>query len=322
VFYFDNGLHITTCDLAVDVRRRQPRAFVSHAHFDHMGKHAFALCTAETSALYQFRLGSRETRVMPLREPVEWGGVQLTAYPAGHCLGSAMLYVEDGGQSLLYTGDFKLGDSLTAAACELPQADILVIESTYGDPRYCFPPRAESIAQLFATVDECLRAGRTPVIQAYALGKAQEVTKLLTESGYRVWQSPEVFEISEVYEQCGMALGNVARLDEAAIRRGETEGDVLVVSPGKQNGMMLSLLDRVAKITTSGWALAPWMRGRGDYAIALSDHADYAELLETIERVAPREIYCTHGPDKFAGHLCSLGHNAQPLARRTERMLF
>ena len=45
-----------------------------------------------------------------------------------------MLLAEDGEQSLLYTGDFKLGESATAERAELPQADILVIESTYGNP--------------------------------------------------------------------------------------------------------------------------------------------------------------------------------------------
>lgn len=324
VFHYDNGLRITTCDLAVDVRRRQPRAFVSHAHFDHMGRHAFALCTAETSQLYQHRLGKRDTRSMPLGEAIEWGGVQLTAYPAGHCLGSAMLYVEDDGQSLLYTGDFKLGESLTSAPCELPRADVLVIESTYGDPHYRFPPRAESIEQLLAAVDECLREERTPVIQAYALGKAQEVTKLLTSHGHRVWQSPDVYEISQVYESCGMLLGDVRRLDERAIRQGEVAGGAVVAAPGNRAGGLLALFERKATIVTSGWALAPWKRtrSRADYSIALSDHADYDDLLEAIRRVEPREIYCTHGPVAFVDRLRDLGHCAYPLAKHFQRRLF
>ena len=87
---------------------------------------------------------------MPYRQPIEWGGLRLTTFPAGHCLGSAMLLAEDGEQSLLYTGDFKLGESATAEPAELPHADILVIESTYGHPDYRLPPREEVIEQLLA----------------------------------------------------------------------------------------------------------------------------------------------------------------------------
>src|ERR1043166_2496225 len=102
MFHFDGGLKLTRADLAIDFCRRQPRPFVSHAHSDHMARHEYALCTADTARLYQFRFGKRLTRELPYRQPVEWGGLRLTTYPAGHCLGSAMLLAEDGQTSLLY----------------------------------------------------------------------------------------------------------------------------------------------------------------------------------------------------------------------------
>src|SRR5262245_66536502 len=114
-----------------------------------MGRHEMALCTPATAALYQHRLGRRPVLEMPYREPLEWGGLRLTTYPAGHCLGSAMLLAEDGEKRLLYTGDFKLGESATAVRAQLPEADVLVIESTYGHPLYRHPPRAVALDQLF-----------------------------------------------------------------------------------------------------------------------------------------------------------------------------
>ena len=54
------------------------------------------------------------------RQPIDFGGLQLTALPAVHCLGSAMLLADDGQRSLLYTGDFKLDASATAEEAELP----------------------------------------------------------------------------------------------------------------------------------------------------------------------------------------------------------
>ena len=121
-----------------------------------------------------------------------------------------MLLAEDGDQSLLYTGDFKLGESATADAAELPQADILVIESTFGHPDYRFPPREQVIEQLCQRVRQTLEAGGTPVVAAYALGKAQEVTRILADAGFAVLQHRQIEPISEVYEAFGVKLGHGA----------------------------------------------------------------------------------------------------------------
>lgn len=173
MFHYDGGLKITRADLAVDFRRRMPRAFVSHAHNDHMARHELALCTPATGQLYQHRLGMRPVLELPYREPREWGGVRLTTFPAGHCLGSAMLLAEDGEQSLLYTGDFKLTASATSECAEVPKADVLVIESTFGDPQYRFADRESIVAELVDVVRRALAAERTPIIEAYAPASAR-----------------------------------------------------------------------------------------------------------------------------------------------------
>ena len=55
----------------------------------------------------------------------------------------------------------------------------------------------------------------------------------------------------------------------------------------------------------TGWAMHERTRGRlgVDHAVPLSDHADYDELFEAIDRVSPRAIYCTHGPLSFVDRL-------------------
>jgi Cft2 family RNA processing exonuclease len=297
-----------------------PRAFVSHAHNDHMAGHELALCTPTTAALYRHRLGERDVLELPYREPREWGGLRLTTFPAGHCFGSAMLLAEDGEQSLLYTGDFKLVESATSEQAELPKADILVIESTYGDPRYRFAPRAQLVEELIGVVTAALRAGRTPVIEAYVLGKAQEVTKLLTDGGIPVLQHQRVYEISCVYEACGLQLGAFALFQGLPL-----EGHALVVPPGKHFGSGLQGVRRPFRIAVTGWALDGGSKRHWgfDHAVPLSDHGDFGELIEAVERVEPREIYCTHGPVSFVDELRNRGFHAHRLGAGTvERVLF
>ncbi len=324
MFHYENGLMLTRPRLAIDIPRRQPRAFVSHAHADHMARHEVALCTPETAALYRHRLGAHR-RVVEMRygDPIEYSGVQLTALPAGHCLGSAMLLVDDGSQRMLYTGDFKLGESLTAAAAAPPQADLLVMETTFGSPKYRLPPRAEVIEQLLEVIHGALRQGKTPVIHAYALGKSQEVTAILTRHGVPVLQHPTIYEVSRVYERCGMSLASeTAGVSE--YRGRPLAGHAVVTLPRGIKAFRLPGLGEIETIAVTGWAMDPSTRYRQrvDHALPLSDHADFNELVELVRLIEPKRIATTHGPHGFDDYLRGLGYDAEPLAPEAQKRLF
>ena len=296
--------------------RRQPRAFISHAHSDHSARHAHTLCSAATAELLRARFRARggSFEELSFGQAYEWGGVRLKMYPAGHCLGSAMLHVEADGPTRMYTGDFKWQPSLTAGAAEVVPCNVLVMECTFGNSAYRLPPREEVVCKLIELVQATLRGGRTPVIQAYALGKAQEVTAILTRAGIPVRQHRDVYELSRIYERFGVTLGDYAPMDDA-----DLPGCALVVPPRRKR-VALPAGRQVTTIGVSGWAAVPGTRRwlRADHALPLSDHADFDELLEMVERVEPSEVYCTHGPESFVDELRQRGVVAYPLeeARR------
>ena len=78
---------------------------------------------------------------------------------------------------------------------------------------------------------------------------------------------------------------------------------------------VIELLPRLRTVLLSGWANSDKTRYRygADQAIALSDHADFDELLEFVQRVNPKKVYCTHGLEKFPHHLKRIGFDAELL---------
>lgn len=320
MFHYDRGIKLTRPQLAVDCTRRQPRAFVSHAHSDHIARHEWTIATPGTAALYRHRLGNHlRVREVPLGNTLSLADVALTPLAAGHCLGSAMLLADDGNERLLYTGDFKLGKSLTSEPIEPAKAHILIMESTFGHPRYRLPPRELVIEQLLESIHRAESAGRCPVIVAYALGKAQEVTALLTRAGHTVLQHPTIASVSDVYRAQGVDLGNYRR------QSGPLEpGQVLVTLPRAAREFRTLGIRNVTTIAVSGWAMHPSTRYRlgVDLALPLSDHADFDELIELARMVEPEIVYTTHGPAEFADYLRDVGFNARPLVPEAQRRLF
>ncbi len=59
-----------------------------------------------------------------------------------------------------------------------------------------------------AFVDGALSDGATPVLFGYALGKAQEILKYLSDAGYRCAAHPVVHAVNRVYEAHGVAFPN------------------------------------------------------------------------------------------------------------------
>ncbi len=169
---WDDDLKLSGADLYLDSRINRPTCFISHAHSDHLGLHNHAICTPETAKLAEFRVGKQQTTTLDFNFPFSFdAATRLMLVPAGHVLGNAMLHVARPEGTLLYTGDFKLRQSLTVKPAAPVPADYLVMESTYGQPHFRFPPWRETAGRLVELVTGALHNGRQPIVMGYSLGR-------------------------------------------------------------------------------------------------------------------------------------------------------
>ena len=318
---WDTGVFLPEQGLWLDPIRPRPRAVISHAHSDHVAAHDCAFVTPETHRLLNQRRPSL-TRLVPLPyfQELDLGSARITLHPAGHVLGSAQTLVEAEFGSLLYTGDLKTRSSRTAAAALPLNADVLVLESTFGKPRCTFPDIAEVIEGVLSWSRETVGRGCVPVLLGYSLGKGQEILSALALDGLPVYLHPALFAVTEVYRELDCLFPYYRRLDEGPIERA-----IVVCPPQARHGRLLRAIPNARTAALTGWAMDGSLRERlaVDAVFPLSDHADFTELCAYAERVAPRMTYTVLGfDDDLALHLRRRGLRAAPLRQADQLSLF
>jgi uncharacterized protein len=190
---------------------------ITHAHSDHIGalpvlhrmfKAAPMICTPGTRLIAQVMLEDclkvtlanedfeplfeeQDLQQTLLHLETQEIGVEFQPLPgltvkfinAGHIVGAACIYLKYGNRSLLYTGDYNVANSRTTTGlrlADLPTADILITEATYGAALH--PNRKQQEAELIQAVWNVIKAGGNVLIPAFALGRAQEIILALKTS--------------------------------------------------------------------------------------------------------------------------------------------
>ncbi|OGK19396.1 hypothetical protein A3D80_00700 [Candidatus Roizmanbacteria bacterium RIFCSPHIGHO2_02_FULL_40_13b] len=219
---------------------------LTHAHLDHCGrlpllsKMGFTgkiYMTAATRALYEITLldaahiaqnnedreplyTERDVRYLfDLAEIVEYGSsftigdYFLELFDAGHILGSASVKIENvalGNKSgvVVFSGD--LGNSpeeLLHATETIPKADVVIMESTYGDRIH---PNEDTTAMLQNEINIIEKTGASLLIPAFSIERSQELLhkidhlkkqKLVKDSTPVFLDSPMAIKTTEVYKQ-------------------------------------------------------------------------------------------------------------------------
>jgi metallo-beta-lactamase family protein len=101
-------------------------------------------------------------------------GITVTFSPAGHLLGSAYVLARlSGGATILFGGDLgRYGRPVLRDPANAVAADLVLIESTYGDREHTPDDEGEALADV---VRDTVRRGGKLIIPAFAIGRVEEV---------------------------------------------------------------------------------------------------------------------------------------------------
>ena len=169
-----------------------------------LGKHA------HPQPLYD---GETAERCLELFEPREFaqhfsaGHLEVHLQPAGHILGAGSAIIESEGKRVGFSGDVgRPHDLIMYPPQPLPELDLLLLESTYGDRTH---PDIDICAELARVVNETVSRGGVLLIPSFAVGRAQTLQHLLLmlmeqEKIPRLkifLDSPMAIDVSDIYRR-------------------------------------------------------------------------------------------------------------------------
>lgn len=322
---FDHGVYLPEIDLWLDPHDAKAGAtgFVSHAHGDHARWHGVTLASSPTLRLMRARENppkDSQARPQAFLQRFKHAGATLTLLPAGHVAGSSQLLVEYKKETLLYSGDFKLRPDPACEPIQVHEAGQLIMETTFGQAQYLFPPASKTIERIAAFVQKAHKDKKIPVLLAYSLGKAQQLMLSLKPWNWEFVLHPSIAAVCEAYKGLGYALPPGHTPGNTGL-----DGKVLLWPPdGRRHSWYSGISSRCRTAFISGWAMDTGTRAKWgvDEAFPLSDHADFSELLAYVWQVHPQKIHTLHGfAAEFASHLRLTGHDAHPLGTEEQLQL-
>jgi len=314
------GLYCPPGDFYIDPDKRVERAVVTHAHGDHARKgcrHYWS--SASGMPILRERLGcGGGFTALAWGQRVAFGDVQVSLHPAGHILGSAQVRIEYAGEVWVASGDYKRADDPSCEAFEPVPCDTFVTEATFAVPEYRWQPTEAIIDEIMAWWQDCKREGKTALLYCYALGKTQRV---LAELGRRSRETAylhhQMNRLVNLYRKAGIAM---LPTEPVGKQPGffNWAGRLVLAPPGIAGTSWPRRFRPSSSALVSGW-MSPASKGRAptwDRGFALSDHADWPALLQSISDSGARRVLVTHGHGKaLIEHLQSQGIEARALGQ-------
>jgi len=282
-----NGLYCKYGKFYLDPQQPVEHAVISHAHGDHaVPGNRNIYCTSPTADFMRLRYGKNAGHSFNLfgwHQSFNIGGVNISFISAGHMLGSAQVLMEYQGVTYLYTGDYKLQPNPTCEPLEWAKADVLITESTFANPGTIHPDPVAEIQKLSNIKTNIL-------LGAYGLGKAQRLIRLINDHApqKKVLVHFRIAPLNAIYEKHGIQLGAYQMYNRKLMKN---QGEyVYIVPPFTFDSYYRAT--GVTRLFASGWKN---LQVNEHDTLYISDHADWNDVLQTVEQVSPKQLWTLHG---------------------------
>ena len=311
--FTDKGLYCPPGQFYIDPWKPVEKAVITHAHSDHarIGSQAY-LCHRDTLPLLQLRLGQQNYQAVEWNEKIYINGVTVSLHPAGHIIGSSQIRIEYNGEVWVVSGDYKTEPDGISGTFEPIPCNTFITESTFGLPIYNWKPQQEIFHDIQNWVRSNEVAGKASVIIAYSLGKAQRVLKAIEDVTGNIFVHGAIWNVHQTLVQAGWQLPEVKRINPDNTKE-DYKGSVVIAPPSADGSPWMRRFTPYSVGICSGWmqVRGNQRRRNADAGFALSDHADWSGLLQTVKATGAQKVYVTHGfQSVFSRYLNELGIEA------------
>lgn len=311
--FTDRGLYCPAGDFHIDPWRPVDRAVITHAHSDHARPgHGAYLCSDGTLPVMRHRLGDIRTDTLSFGETRQIGRARVSLHPAGHLPGAAQVRVEVRGEVWVVSGDYKLEPDGLSEPFEPVPCHAFVSECTFGLPVFTWRPQAEVATEINAWWRACAAQGRTALLGAYALGKAQRLLHMVDPGIGPILTHGAVDATNTVLRAQGLPLPDTIRVTPDLDPRAHP-GALVIAPPSALGSVWARRFGAVSTGLASGWMALRGVRRRraADRGFVVSDHADWAGLNAAIAATGAERVFVTHGYTAvFARWLRDQGYDA------------
>lgn len=308
--FTNKGLCCPAGGFYIDPWKPVDKAVITHAHSDHAryGSASY-LCHTYTKPLLDLRLGAGTYQTIEWGETINMNGVKVSFHPAGHVIGSSQIRIEHNGEVWVASGDYKVVNDGLSGEFEPVKCDTFITESTFGLPIYKWKTPAQINENIQGWIRKNQQDGKTSVMIAYSLGKAQRVLRAVEHVTDKIYVHGAIYNVHQALINAGWQLPQVKRVT-AETSKDELKGSVVIAPPSADGSLWMKKFGSYSIGVCSGW-----MQVRGnarrknvDAGFIMSDHADWDGLLQAIRATEATKVFVTHGfTAAFSRYLNEIG---------------
>ena len=157
-----------------------------------------------------------------------------------------------------------------------------------------------------AWIGDNQKMGKSTVMIGYSLGKAQRLVQALLPTALPIYAHGAICNLQQVLIDAGLPLAPVLPVT-LSLPKESLHKAVILAPPSAAKTSWMRRFEPYAVGVCSGW-----MQVRGharrqnvDAGFALSDHADWQGLLQTVRATGAEKIFVTHGFQSAFSRYCN-----------------